>query len=161
MADARGSGGGVARLALLVAILALAVAWAAYRREGGELRTLWGDLTRSTGEHARVTADSGGEDFRTWLKRAQARLQHRRSDVEKERNLQEVRKEVADLREKLQRSSSGAGAEAKERWKSMDSNLERLQSELEEKSSKALAELDATLAKMKREMAAEKEEGQR
>jgi DNA anti-recombination protein RmuC len=154
------SGGGVARLALLLAILALAVAWAAYRREGGELRTLWGDLTRGTGERARTAADSDGEDFRAWLKRAQARLQHRRSDVEKERNLQEVQRDVGELRENLQRKYRDASAGSKERWKSMDSNLERLQAELEEKSSKMLEELDATLAKMKREMAAEKE-GQR
>jgi DNA anti-recombination protein RmuC len=156
------SGGGVARLALLVAILALAIAWAAYRREGGEVRTLWSDLTRGTDERARVVAtDSDGEDFRAWLKRARERLQSRRSDVEKERNLQEVRKDVADIRENLQRTYRDASAESKERWKSMDSNLQRLQTELEEKSSKMLEELDATLEKMKREMAEEKEDGQR
>ncbi len=160
MAEARG-GGGVARLALLLAILALAVAWAAYRREGGELRTLWGDLTRGAGGRERVTADSDGEDFRTWLKRAQERLQSRRGDVEKERNLQEVGKDVADIRENLQRTYRDASTESKERWKSLDSDLERLEAELKAKNSKALAELDATLEKMRREMAAKKEEGQR
>ncbi len=156
MAEVRGGGAG--RLALLLAIVALLVAWAAYRREGGELKTLWGDLTRGTGERAQAAADAGGEDFRAWLKRAQERLQSRRGDVEKERNLQEVRQDVADIRENLQRTYQDASAESKERWKSMDSNLERLQTELEEKSSKMLEELDATLEKMKREMAAEKGE---
>src|SRR6185295_121489 len=158
MAEARG-GGGAAKLALLVAILALAVAWAAYRREGGELRTIWSDLTRSTSERAQVAADSDGEDFRAWLKRAQERLQSRRGDVEKERNLQEVRKDVTEIRENLQRRYRDASAESKERWRSMDSDLARLQTEVEEKSSKMLEELDATLEKMKREMAAEKDGG--
>ena len=152
---ARESGGGVGRLALLLAIVALLVAWAAYRREGGELRTLWGDLTRGAGEPVRISA---GSDLEEWLARAKARLERRRADVAGQRNLEQVRKDVADLREKLRRSYRGGGVETQERWKSMDGDMERLQTELKAESSRALAELDATLAKLKEEMAREKEE---
>jgi len=154
---ARESGGGVGRLALLLAIVALLVAWAAYRREGGELRTLWADLSGGAGEKVRVNA---GPDLQEWLARAKARLERRRADVAGQRNLEQVRKDVADLREKLKRSYRGAEPETQERWKSVDTDLERLQAELKAESSKALAELDATLEKIKREMAEEKE-GQR
>jgi hypothetical protein len=149
-------GGGAGRLALILAILALLVAWAAYRREDGELKTIWHDLTRGTGERVHITGDEGAEDLRDWLARAKARLEGRRSDVAGQRNLEQVRQDVADLRAKLARASRDGGAAAKERWKSVDGDLERLEAELKEKSSKALAALDATLAKIKEEMGKEK-----
>jgi multidrug resistance efflux pump len=140
----------VARLALILAILALAVAWAAYRREGGELRTLWQDLTRGAEGQVHITSDSDG-DLRTWLAETQARLEKRRPEVAGERNLQEVRDDVAKTRENLKRAYRDAGAGAKERWKSLDGDLERLQSQLKEGGSKALATLDSALAKIKQE----------
>src|SRR4030095_6364982 len=79
MAEKRRSGGGVARLALILAILALAVAWAAYRREGGELKTLWRDLTRGAEGKVHITSDSDG-DLRTWLAETQVRLERRRPE---------------------------------------------------------------------------------
>ena len=160
MAEARRSGGGVARLALLVAIVALAVAWAAYRRQGGELRTLWGDLTGGAGEQATVTAGKGNEDIRSWLTRAQARLERRRTDVAGERNLEEVRKDVADLRAKLERAYRNSSVAAKERWRDLDGDLERLEGQLKEGGSKALTTLDAALEKIRR-AAGEEKEGQR
>lgn len=155
MAEPRRSGGGVARLALLVAIVALAVAWAAYRRQGGELRTLWSDLTRGASERVRATADAGDEDLRTWLERAQERLERRRTEVAGERNLEQVREDVADLRARLERASRDSGEVAKKRWRNLDADLERLEGQLKEGGSKALATLDAALEKIRREAGAE------
>jgi len=157
MAEARGTGGGAGRLALILAIVALLVAVAAYRREGGELKTLWHDLTGDSGGRVRITEGSPAEDFRTWLAHARDRLERRRPEVAGGQNLEQVQKDVADLRAKLGRASQDGGAAAKEHWKSVDADLQRLDAELKEKSRKALAELDATLAKMKAEMAKEKE----
>lgn len=151
-------GGGAGRLALILAILALLVAVAAYRREGGGLKTLWHDLTGDTGGQVRITSGSVPEDFRTWLAHARDRLERRRPEVAGGHNLEQARDDVADLRAKLGHASQNAGAEAKEQWKSVDDDLQRLDAQLKEKSDKALADLDATLAKMKAEMAKEKEE---
>src|SRR5215216_6621682 len=95
----KSGGGGVARLALIVAILALAVAWAAYRRQGGELGTLWNDLTRGAGDRVHVSLGGGSEEVerQSELARARARLLGRRAEVAGERNLQQVREEVAEV----------------------------------------------------------------
>jgi ElaB/YqjD/DUF883 family membrane-anchored ribosome-binding protein len=160
MAEARRSGGGAGRLALLVAIVALAVAWAAYRRQGGELRTLWSDLARGSGERARVAADSGEDDIRSWLTRAQARLERRRTDVAGERNLDQVREDVADLRAKLERAYGDSGEVARKRWRDLDGDLGRLEGQLKEGGSKAVATLDAVVEKIRR-VAEEEEEEER
>ncbi|HEV8579752.1 MAG TPA: hypothetical protein VGX68_11815 [Thermoanaerobaculia bacterium] len=156
MADTRRSGSGVARLALILAILALAVAWAAYRRQGGELRTLWRDLTRGSDGRVHITSDADG-DLRTWLAETQARLEKRRPEVAGERNLQQVREDVAKARKNLERAYRNASAGAKERWKSLDADLERLETQLKEGGSKALATLDLALAKLKKEAGREEE----
>ncbi len=151
MAEAKRSGG-ASRLALILAILALAVAWAAYRREGGELKTLWQDLTRGAGgERVRVTGGSADEDLRTWLRNAQAKLERRRGEVAGERNLDDVRRDVAEIREKLESAYREGGSGARERWRELDGDLERLQGQLKEGGSKALAALDSALAKIRRE----------
>jgi hypothetical protein len=147
----------VARLALILALLALAVAWAAYRREGGELRTVWRDLTRGSGGRVNITSDADG-DLRTWLAETQARLEKSLPDVAGERNLQQVREDVAKARQNLERAYRNASAGAKERWKSLDADLERLQSQLKEGGAKALATLDSALAKIKQEAGREGEE---
>lgn len=152
MAEARRSGGGVARLALVLAILALLVAWAAYRRQGGELRTLWPDLTGGAGDRVRVTGGSADEDLRTWLRNAQAKLEQRRGEVAGERNLEDVREDVAEIREKLERAYREGGAGARERWRELDGDLERLQGQLKEGGSKALAAFDSALAKLRSEV---------
>ena len=146
-----GSGGGAGRLALILAVLALLVAVAAYRREGGELKTLWRDLTGDAGGRVRITEGTNG-DFSTWLARAKERLERHRPEVAGGHNLEQVRDDVADLRAKLERAYRDSGSTAKEKGKSVDADLERLEAQLKEKSDKALAELDATLAKIKEEM---------
>jgi hypothetical protein len=150
-------GGGAGRLALILAIVALLVAVAAYRREGGELKTLWRDLTGGAGGRVRITEGADG-DFSTWLAHAKERLERRRPEVAGGHNLEQAHDDVADLRAKLARAYRNSGAAAKEQGKSVDADLERLEAQLKEKSDKALAELDATLAKIKEEMGKEKEE---
>ncbi len=47
----RSEGGGcVARLALILAIVALVFSWAAYRRAGGQLTEIWSDVTRGAAD---------------------------------------------------------------------------------------------------------------
>jgi hypothetical protein len=40
----------VARLALILAIVALVFSWAAYRRAGGQLKEIWSDVTRGAAD---------------------------------------------------------------------------------------------------------------
>jgi len=157
MAEAKQSGGCVARLALIVALLALAVAWVAYRRQGGEMKTLWRDLTGGAGDRVRITAGTEGEDLRSWLARAQDRLERRRPEVAGERDLRQVREDVAEIRKNLERAYRDAGTEAKGRWRSLDADLERLEAQLRKGGTKALATLDSALAKIKAETGKEED----
>ena len=147
------SSGGAGRLALILSILALLVAWTAYRRAGGELGTLWGDLTGLKGGGVHVNLDKGSDavERQSELAQAQARLLARRAEVAGERNLEQVRQEVAEIRAGLERSYSNASAGAKERWEDLDGDLERLQGQLREGGSKALDTLDSALAKIRDE----------
>lgn len=152
------SGGGAGRLALILSILALLVAWTAYRRAGGELGTLWGDLTGLKGGGVRVNVDNGSDtvERQSELVQARTRLLARRAEVAGERNLEQVRQEVAEIRAGLERSYSNASTGAKERWEDLDGDLERLQGQLREGGSKALDTLDSALAKIRDEAGEEK-----
>ncbi len=152
------SGGGAGRLALILSILALLVAWTAYRRAGGELGTLWGDLTGLKGGGVRVNLNNGSDavESQSELAQANARLLARRAEVAGDRNLEQVRQEVAEIRAGLERSYGNASSGAKERWKDLDVDLERLQGQLREGGSKALDTLDSALAKIRDEAREEK-----
>lgn len=132
----KSGGNGVAWLALLLAIAALLLAWSAYKRTGGELRDLWGDVNIDT---------SKGID----LAAARDRLLSHRPEVAGERNLQQVREDVAEIRADLERAYEDAGAGAREGWRELDADLERLEGQLKEGSSKALDTLDSALAKLR------------
>lgn len=135
-------GNGVAWLALLVALAALMLAWGAYKRTGGEVRDLWDDV-RSEGRPAAAA------DWRADLAAARDRLLSHRPEVAGERNLQQVREDVAEVRADLERSYRDAGAGVKEGWRELDADLERLEGQLKEGSSKALDTLDSALAKLR------------
>jgi hypothetical protein len=132
----KSGGNGVAWLALLLAVLALMLAWGAYKRTGGELRDLWGDVTLDT---------SKGID----LSEVQARLQRRRAEVQGQRNLRQVSEDVAEIRANLERTYRDTGAGAREQWRELDAELERLQAQLKDGSSKAVDTLDSALAKLR------------
>lgn len=142
---ARGSSGrGLAALALVVALAALFVAWSAYKRTGGSLDQLVRMRAGVPGEPA-----AGAAGWRGDLERARERLLRRRSDVEEERNLEQVRREVAEIRQSLERSFAGAGEQARQRWRAMDAELERLEAQLDAGGSRAKETLDSLLARMR------------
>lgn len=147
----KSSGGCAGRLALILAVLALLVAWAAYRRAGGELGTFWGDLTAFN-----FNIGSDAVERQSDLAQARTRLLARRTEVAGERNLDQVRQEVAEVRASLERSYRDASAGTKEHWKKLDADLERLQGQLREGSSKALDTLDSVVAKIRDEAGEEK-----
>ena len=132
----------MAWLALLVALAALFLSWKAYERSGGTLKD---DLAFLDTE----TEASG--DWRDDLARARERLLERRDEVESEEDLAGVQRDVARIRESLERSLKGGGAEALEGWHELDADLERLQDQLRERSSRALETLDSAVEKMKPE----------
>lgn len=133
----KSGGNGVAWLALLLAIAALLLAWSAYKRTGGELRDLLSDVTPAG-------APKGVD-----LSEVRARLQRHRPEVAGERNLQQVREDVAEIREDLERAYRNADAGAREQWRELDAELERLQAQLKDGSSKAVDTLDSALAKLR------------
>lgn len=142
-----GGGGGVAWLALLVALAALFLSWKAYERSGGRLED---DLAFVSPESEPVGSVENG-NWRDDLARARERLLERRDEVESEEDLAGVQRDVARIRESLERSFEGGGAEAREGWRELDADLERLQGQLKERSSRALETLDRTVEKMKPE----------
>jgi hypothetical protein len=148
------SGGGcLARLALLVAILALILAWVAYRRTGGEIGGLFKDLTESATVQVRGTVEDGAEAAGRQgdLARARARLLGRKAEVETDSNLQQVRDDVLRVREDLESAYEGAGAEAERRWRVLDAELGKLEGQLREGSAKAKDTLDGVLDKLRSE----------
>ena len=136
----RGGGGGgcLAVLALLVALAALFVAWSAYKRTGGT----FGQLTQ--GVNVRDA------DWQGALDKARERLQERRTDIEGQHNLEQVRRDVAQIRDSLEHTFRGTGAEAKDRWRGLDGDLQRLDEQLREGGAKARSTLDEILEKMKK-----------
>ena len=126
-----GGGGGVAWLALLVSLAALFLSWNAYERTGGRLQDL--DARVSVG-------DPEPADWREELARARERLTQ--GDLEPE--------EVARMRESLSRSFRDASQDARRGWRELDSDLQRLQDQLRQGSSRAKETLDSAVEKMKR-----------
>lgn len=152
----------MARLALLVAILALIFSWAAYRRSGGQLKDVWTDATRGTDLRVGSDGDAGNEgpaaalDHQADLLKAQAKLLQHRAEVAGDHNLEQVERDVAEIRRSLERSYQSSGGAAKGRWQGLDADLDRLEAQLREKSSKALASLDAAISKIRDEASEEK-----
>jgi hypothetical protein len=146
-----GGGGCVSWLALLVAMAALFLAWRAYERTGGDLQEV---LRTPLGESAQESAGSAGtgsaDDAGRQTDLARTRLLARRTEVEARRNLRQVQEEVAEIRDNLQEAYRGAGAQARESWRELDADLQRLQGQLREGSDRAVETLDSTLDKMRR-----------
>ena len=155
----------MARLALLMAILALILSWAAYRRAGGQLKDVWTDATRGTDLHVGSAGDSGegspagALDRQAALLKAQAKLLQHRAEVAGDRNLAQVERDVAEVRQSLERSYQSSGSSAKERWQGLDAELDRLEAQLRQGGSKALASLDAAVSKLRDEAGEEKKDG--
>ena len=126
-----GGGRGIAWLALLVSLAALFLSWKAYERTGGRLEDL--DTEVSVGEPEPAS-------WREELTRARERLT--KGDLEPE--------EVARMRESLARSFRDANEDVRRGWRELDSDLERLQGQLREGSSRAKETLDSAVEKMKR-----------
>jgi hypothetical protein len=127
----RSGGGGIAWLALLVSLAALFLSWKAYERTGGRFEDL--DARVSVG-------DPEPADWREELDRARERLAQ--GDLEPE--------EVARMRESLARSFRDASESTRRGWRELDSDLERLQGQLRQGSSRAKETLDSAVEKMKR-----------
>lgn len=152
----------MARLALLVAIVALVLSWAAYRRAGGHLKNVWTDASGGADFHVGSAEDGpvGTLDRQADLLRAQGRLLQHRAEVAADRNLAQVERDVAEIRRSLEHSYQNAGTAAKERWQGVDTELDRLEAQLRQGGSKALASLDSAIAKI-RDEAGEEKKGER
>ncbi|MFY9823529.1 MAG: hypothetical protein WAM82_19260 [Thermoanaerobaculia bacterium] len=153
----REGGGCVGWLALLLAGLALLVAWAAYKRTGGELGTVLKDA--GIQDRGAAGADSDLAEWREDLAQARDRLLGRRAEVAGDHNLEQVRRDVEQVRASLEQAYHKAGA-AKEQWKDLDADLERLEGQLKDRGSKALATLDQTISKLRDATSPKKDEGE-
>ncbi|HYG63394.1 MAG TPA: hypothetical protein VEL74_12490 [Thermoanaerobaculia bacterium] len=144
-----GGGGGVAWLALIVALAALFLAWKAYERTGGDLdgilRLPVGEMEVGEGE-----GDETAVERQAGLAQARARLLARRTEVAARRNLRQAQEEVAEVRDQLQGAYKGAGDQAREGWRELDADLERLQGQLRDGGSRAVETLDSVVDKMRR-----------
>lgn len=147
-----GCGGCLSGLALLAAGAALFVSWTAYRRTGGDLDQLLGRGGKPLAE-AQKTLDTGSWEAgrQAYLAQAKVRLLAQRAEIAANRNLDQARREVEDIRSQLNRAFKGAGAEARARWGTLDDDLARLEAQLREGSAKAVSSLDEALAKLRGE----------
>ena len=144
----KSGGGGPSWLALLVALVALWIAWSAYRRTGGTLDTLVANPIDASRAEAKPPAEAEEGDWRAALDRARERLLSRRDEVQEDRDLEAVQRDIAEIRATLERAWHGAG-EAKEKWQDLDAELEKLQRQVREGSAKAKETLDGLVQKMK------------
>jgi hypothetical protein len=60
-----------------------------------------------------------------------------------------VRRDVAEIRANLERAYRGAGEQARERWRSLDAEMEELEAQLQQGNSRAKETLDSLLEKMR------------
>lgn len=157
-----GGGGCVGLLALLLAVVALVVAWAAYKRTGGELGTVLKDAGVESRGVAGVDSDLG--EWREDLAQARDRLLGRRAEVAGDRNLDQVRRDVEQVRTSLEqayRTTGDKAGAAKEEWKDLDADLQRLEGQLKDGGSKALSTLDSAISKLRDAISPKKDEGDR
>jgi hypothetical protein len=153
----------MARLAFLMALAALVLSWAAYRRAGGEIKDVVNDVTRGLPAfHLGSLSDGGpaGLDRQADLAQAEGRLLQHRAEVAGDRNLAQVERDVAEVRRNLDRSYQNASEVARGRWRGLDSELNRLEAQLRQGGSKALASLDAAVSKI-RDVAGEEKKDER
>ena len=146
-----GGGGGPAWLALLVALVALWIAWSAYRRTGGSFDTLVANPIAAEPASA-PPAEAEGGDWRAALDRARERLLSRRDEVQQDRDLESVQRDIAEIRASLERAYHGAGDKAEEirdKWEDLDAELERLSGQLREGSERAKKTIDDLTRRMK------------
>ena len=143
----KGGGGGPAWLALLVALVALWIAWSAFRRTGGTFDMLVANPLAGT-RQTDLPAEAEEGDWRAELDRARERLLSRRDEVRQDRDLEAVQRDIAEIRAALERTWRGAG-EAKEKWQDLDAELERLQGQLRDGSERAQETLDGLVQRMK------------
>jgi hypothetical protein len=144
------SGGCLSWVALAVALLALLMAWSALRRTGGTVR----DVFRGAGKQVESGVDAA--ERQADLARARATLVQRRAEVEADRNLEQVRKDVAEVRDSLKRAYQDASSETKKQWRELDGDLERLERDLREGGAKALERLNQVVDRIE---GAEKKSG--
>jgi hypothetical protein len=156
----RGSAGAgcIAWLALLLAAVALAVAWLAFQRTGGRLQDLQhvgGEAVAGAAERplarARDALGLGGleAERRTALAEAEARLAARRAELQANLGYAAARHEVESVRRDLARTFDNAGTAARLRWQELDGDLARLDQQLRERSSHAVATLDEVISRLR------------
>ncbi len=153
----------MARLALLVALVALVFSWAAYRRAGGQLQEIWNDATRGAASFRvgdPVNDGAAALERQSDLARAEGRLLGHRAEVAGDRNLSQVERDVADVRQSLERSYRNASAATREKWHGVDAELNRLEAQLKQGGADALATLDSAVAKI-RSVAGEEKKDER
>jgi hypothetical protein len=85
---------------------------------------------------------------RAVLSEAEARLMGRRAEVEAQGDLASVRQEVEAVRRDLARAFTDASTTAHQRWKSLDDQLDRLDTDLHQGGTQALAALDQVVARL-------------
>jgi hypothetical protein len=156
----RGAAGAgcVAWLALLLALAALLLAWSAYRRSGGRMND-WMQRPGEAVQDALGRPLDGARDAlghgrreterQAALARAGAALAEQRGELEARRDLGAVRARVEAVRDDLARAFADAGATARARWRALDADLERLDAQLHEGSSRALATLDGLVERIR------------
>jgi hypothetical protein len=139
MARGEGGGSGTARLALVLSIIALVLAWQAYRRTGGTLPGVDQPIVHTWDKQEAEAAAAEARD----------RLLDLRARLDARGNVDQLQRDLADLRRDLERSFEGAGKEASERWKEADRSLARLDERLDQGGEQAREALDQALTRLR------------
>lgn len=151
---AEGRGNGVAWLALILAVAALWLAWTAYRRTGGD--AAWLDEPLRVGGAGRERRDRAAEDagerrgLAAELARAREELADWRSEIEtRGEGWRRSVDDIGRVREDLADAYAGASGEAREQWRQLDADLERLEGQVREGSAEAAATLERVLDRLR------------
>lgn len=152
---AEGRGNGVAWLALLVAVAALWLAWTAYRRTGGDAAWLREPLTvgvagREERRGRTADEDASRRGLAAELARAREELSDWRSEIEaRGEGLRRAVDDIERVRRDLADAYAGASGEAREQWRQLDADLERLEDQAREGSADAAATLERVLDRLR------------
>ncbi len=137
---------GVSWLALIIAVIALFFATAAFNRSGEDIQAVFQQESRRTVREAQETA--GQIEARA---RAEASLREIREDIETGTVGDQTTAQLEDVREDLENAYAEADSEVKAGWQDLDNNLSQLETQLRQNTASALATLEQALASLRQD----------
>lgn len=148
MEEKRTSTGMISVLALIIAILALVLAWISYNKTGVDLERKLNQEVQELQREARIELVQ---------LETRVRLLSLRAEVLAAESYEGLAEEAVDIRNNLNRAYDNASVEARQEIQELDRQLETLESELRTDSANAVETIQAALEILERDIRTEEE----